>query len=66
MENKLLTIREVCELLSISRTSLWIKVKSGQFPKPIKLGDGTRKAFLASEINDWIAERVADRDMVSA
>lgn len=59
---RLLSIREVCALTSISRTTLWHKVREGQFPKPISLGGGIRKAFLAEEVDDWIAERVAERD----
>jgi prophage regulatory protein len=63
---KLLSIREVCALTSLSRTSLWLKIREDQFPRPISLGNGIRKAFLAEEIDAWISERVAERDQVAA
>jgi len=36
---KLLTIEDVIELNLGKRTTLWKKVKTGEFPKPIKLGN---------------------------
>lgn len=63
--NKLISIKETCQLTSLSRTSVWLKVKMGEFPKPLALGNGIRKAFVASEIDAWIAERVAERDEVA-
>lgn len=36
---KLLTIDDVIKLNLGKRTTLWKKVKTGEFPKPIKLGN---------------------------
>ena len=58
---KLITIRQACEITSLSRTTLWSKARRGEFPKPVSLGGG-RKAFLASEVDDWIEARLAERD----
>lgn len=58
---QLLSIKETCKLTSLSRTSLWKRVKDGEFPKPIALG-GVRKAFVKSEIEEWIGALVAERD----
>ena len=66
MENQLLSIKDTCSRTTLSRTTLWQKVKRGEFPKPIALGEGIRKAFLASEVEAWIAERMAERDEVAA
>ncbi len=44
-----------------SKTQLWRKVKAGTFPKPIKLG-AQRRAWLATEIDEWIKTRIAERD----
>lgn len=63
---KLLSIREVCALTSLSRTTLWAKIKSGQFPRPIRLGGGIRKAFIAEEIDAWVAARIAERNDAEA
>lgn len=35
--------------------------KADKFPKPIKLGPNS-VGFLESEVDDWIAARVAERD----
>ena len=37
---------------------------AGQFPKRVRLG-ACRVAWLAGEVQSWIDERVATRDMVS-
>ena len=58
---KLITIREACEITSLSRTTLWSKARCGEFPKPVSLGGG-RKAFLASEVDNWIEDRLVERD----
>lgn len=56
----LITIKEACRITSLSRTTLWLKVKNNQFPKPKDLDCG-RKAFLASEIDNWIKKLVASQ-----
>lgn len=66
MERQLLSIRETCARTTLSRTSIWLKIKNGQFPKPVSLGRGIRKAFIASEIDDWVNERVVERDLEAA
>lgn len=64
---RLLSIRQTCQITSLSRTGLWRKVKDDQFPAPIRLGDGgARKAFVATEVDAWINARIADRDMERA
>ena len=57
--NKLISIREACQITSLSRTTLWKMIHNGQFPKPIEL-ECDRKAFLASELQEWI-ERLAEK-----
>jgi prophage regulatory protein len=49
-----------------SRTHLWRLVKVGKFPKPVKLGDGARNAWVEEEIDALIAERMAARDSQAA
>ena len=47
---------------SYTRTHIWRLVKAGRFPKPVKLGDGARNAWVEEEIDALIAERMAARD----
>jgi predicted DNA-binding transcriptional regulator AlpA len=43
-----------------SKTQLWRKWKAGEFPAPVKIG--CRNCWLESEIDAWIAGRIAARD----
>ncbi|TFH72408.1 AlpA family phage regulatory protein [Gammaproteobacteria bacterium LSUCC0112] len=59
---KLLNKRQLREKTSISNQHLDRLEKEGKFPLRIKLTDGIRVAWLESEVDDWIAERVRLRD----
>jgi len=37
-------------------------VKEGRFPRPVKLGAGSRNAWVESEVDAHIAAMIADRD----
>jgi prophage regulatory protein len=56
---QLIPLPEVLERLGISRPTLYRYVAAGTFPKPIKIGPMSR--WLQSEVEDWIAERIAER-----
>ena len=58
---KLLSTKEVQERISCSRTTIWRMEREGKFPKHIRLGE-RRVAWVADEVDAWIAERVAQRD----
>lgn len=49
-----------------SRTHIWRLVKKGHFPRPVKLGDGARNAWVEEEIDAFIAAKVAERDSIAA
>lgn len=59
--NRLISIRQACEITSLSRSTLWKKIRTHQFPQPVRLGCD-RKAFLASEIEEWIEQLKTTRD----
>ena len=48
-----------------SDTQLWRLVKAGRFPRPIKIGGG-RNAWLTTEVDQYIADRIAERDGTEA
>jgi predicted DNA-binding transcriptional regulator AlpA len=58
---KLIAPKIVEELTSLKRRSIDRAVKSGRFPKPVRLSDG-RIAFVELEILRWNADRIAERD----
>jgi excisionase family DNA binding protein len=51
MEKALLTVKEACEYLNISRAMLYKLIKEGKI-KPIKLGKSTR--FDKKDLDDFI------------
>jgi prophage regulatory protein len=56
--NNLLTLNEVGKAVQRGRTGIYALIKSEQaFPAPIKIGRSSR--WLASEVNEWIAEQAA-------
>lgn len=65
MENispALISMSEVVKRTSLSRTAINVHRSKGTFPKHVMLSE-KRIAFVASEIDIWIAERIADRDV---
>ena len=59
---KLIRLPAVLDLTGLSRTRLYEQENAGKFPKPAKLGPQSRAiAWPENEIQDWIAERLAER-----
>jgi prophage regulatory protein len=55
-------IQEVCNKLSVSRTSLWRLSRQPGFPKPINLGGSRMVVFLEAEIDAWLeAQAISHR-----
>jgi len=52
---------EVERLTGKSRTTIYTDVRAGRFPAPIRTGQQS-VAWLASEVDAWLAARVAERD----
>jgi prophage regulatory protein len=58
---RLLRIRQVLDLIPVSKSSWWQGVKEGRFPKPIKLGPRTtcwREADILGLIEDVSVKEV--------
>ena len=56
---RIMRIPEVVQITGLSRTTIWRRVKSGDFPAPVKLGSlATRSVgWHASEVKRWIESR---------
>jgi prophage regulatory protein len=50
--------RDVQTRTGLSRSTIYLRISQGTFPAPINLGSRA-VGWLASEIDDWIAQRVA-------
>ncbi|MGF6984726.1 prophage regulatory protein [Paraburkholderia atlantica] len=56
----LLTLAEVRQHVGgLGQSTLYRLIQLGQFPRPIALGVGARVAWRQSEVERWIAERIA-------
>ena len=41
MSDRLLRLKEVLQIIPVSKTSWWAGVKTGRYPRPVKLGPRT-------------------------
>lgn len=63
---KLIRIHKVCEKTGRHRSSIYRALTDDpSFPKPVKFG-ARSIAFVESEIDQWIADRMAARDASQA
>lgn len=57
-EKLILRPRDVCELLSIARSTLYLKISRGDFPPPIRLSKLTNKrsavGWFKSDVVTWL------------
>ena len=61
----LMTPAEVYERVRLQRTAVWTLVKRGEFPQPVRYGPRCNR-WLESEVDGWINERVAERELAAA
>jgi prophage regulatory protein len=50
--------------IQFSDTHIWRLIKAGDFPRPIKVGN--RNHWVETEIDQYIADKLAQRDSVAA
>lgn len=55
---RLMSVKEVALETSLSRTTIFRRVRAGEFPKSIPLG-GNRIAWSSTAIEQWKTERAA-------
>lgn len=53
---QLLRISDVSKKTTLAKSTLWLKIAQGQFPKPIKLSPAI-SVWRQSDIEAWIEER---------
>jgi prophage regulatory protein len=47
------------ERVGLKQSSIYNKMKAGDFPKPVKISERA-VGWVESEINDWIASRIEE------
>ena len=51
--------------IDFSDVHRWRLIKAGKFPAPLKIG-AARNAWVESEIDAWIEQKIAERDSEAA
>lgn len=65
-EQRLLRIKDVMKLSGLSKSYIYALSADGRFPQSIQLVPrGTSRAWVYSEIQDWINNRISARDIES-
>lgn len=65
MNKNLIRITEVQRRIGYSKAWIYRLLKDSRFPKPVKIG--TRAiAFVESEVDEWIEQRIAESRVNSA
>jgi prophage regulatory protein len=54
---KLLRIADVSKKTTLAKSTIWLKISQGLFPKPIKLSPGIN-VWKESSINSWIDSHI--------
>ncbi len=62
---RLIRRKEVQSKTGLGASSIYAEMAKGHFPKPIVLSE-RRVAWVESEIDTWIAERIANRNATIA
>lgn len=60
MADRMLTLRDVRDRTTFSKTHLYRLINAGTFPQPVKIGE-RRVAFVEREIDQWLQARVDAR-----
>ncbi|MFM1641210.1 MULTISPECIES: helix-turn-helix transcriptional regulator [Aeromonas] len=60
---RLIRMKEVIQKTGLSKSSIYDLIARDQLPRPVRLSPvgGRSVAFVESEIDSWIAERIAAR-----
>ena len=57
----LLTVRDLCRRLAVSRTTIYERLRTGKLPAPIYVGDHCPR-WPSDEIDSWIDSLRAERE----
>ena len=65
MEHQIIRLKDVIALTSLSRSTIYLRMVQGKFPKKINLGSRA-VGWISSEVNEWIKERIRESRLVEA
>lgn len=53
-----LRLKHVQLKTGLGRSSIYAKVKAGDFPAPIRLGSGRASAWIEQEVDQWLTQQI--------
>ncbi len=56
---RFLRLPEVMERTGLSRSTIYVRVAAGCFPRPVALG-GRAVGWIEAEVEEWVEERIAE------
>jgi prophage regulatory protein len=59
MQQELLRLPSVLARVGWGRSTLYMKIRTGEFPSPVQLGPRA-VAWVGSEVGEWIARRITE------
>ena len=59
MANNISRLPTVIKRTGLSRSSIYLKISKGKFPRPVSLG-ARAIGFVEAEIDEWIDQRISD------
>lgn len=59
--DRILRVRDTCERVGLSRSTIWRLARRGKFPQAVQLSSAASVGFLEREVADWIAARAQAR-----
>ena len=65
MSNSILRLPAVMSRTGLSRSTIYLRVKQGNFPKPVALG-GRATGWCESEIDEWVDQQIEQSRKTSA
>lgn len=62
---RFIKLPEVKSKTGTSKSNIYALAQKGEFPKPVKLSERS-SAWIESEVDQWIEDRIAQRDQEAA
>ena len=56
---RFLRLPEVMARTGLSRSTIYVRLEEGRFPRPVSLG-ARAVGWIESEVDDWMRERIAE------
>ena len=57
MAHKIMRLPEVMARTGLSRSTIYLRISQGTFPKPVNLG-ARAVGWIEAEIDDWLAQQI--------